>query len=479
MNKTKILLLLSFILIVLTTPLFSAKSPVVTKSTNPAAKSKLEHPIADNDLINNSVPVIKPKTSLGSTAPNNSPGVVIGNTWYDGQQLGSMGRMIEAYESDTMTAVHMSWMYLPSDQQYVDRAYKYNSYNLTNQTWGATGSPQDTAIDYGGFVGISVTNDNRAVIGGHNKTDTGSYSGDFTPHFWWDSEPLSSSWIYQHRVAHDLHLVNFDNDRCVFPKFCYVEGPVDTVLHVVGIQSNDYGSPTAIIYFRRVGAEDNFTTSSWDDPAFVIDTIKNTPHDLEATDDGKVAIVWTAGLPCKGGSVGDPSGDYETCDQNTHRDFWRDNDVWYMTSDDYGVSWNERVNVTNYIDGELEEDEYRAYEDMSALIDQSGNLHIVWGGSRWPTNVYTDNIARVSACRIFHWSENWPYIRTVHDADWDQTGCDGTGYELNAAKMTISECRGKFYVIFTQFNDIPNGIDNDCSDNDGAAWHSDAANGEL
>jgi len=150
-----------------------------------------------------------------------------------------------------------------------------------------------------------------------------------------------------------------------------------------------------------------------------------------------------------------------------------------MTSDNNGVSWNNRVNVTNYIDGELEVDEYRPYTDMNALIDGTGNLHIVWGGSRWPTTAYSDNDAGFYANRIFHWSENQPYIRTVHNADWDQTVCNGGAWNLNASKMTISECRGNLYVLFTQFNDIPNGIENDCADQGSPGYPSGAANGEL
>lgn len=474
MKAFKVILLVGFVIIVFSNFLYSAKAPVKIKGINPAAKSKLIQSYDGNDQFDNSGQLSeKTKAPLGMATSRNSPGVVIGHTWYESQHNGTMGRMIEFHESDTLAAVHMSWMYMP-DRFFAGRAYRYNSYNLTNQEWGGTDIIQ-LEEEYSGYVSISVTNDNRAVVGGHSKGVDNLYD----PHYWFDFAPLNAYWGYNIQVPQTLQNYGaMDPHQVIWPKARFIETATDTVLHIVAMSDFSY-NPQGIYYFRRVGAEDN-PAAIWDDPPLIIDSAYNLSHDIAADEaGGKVALVWTANLPCEGSPPGSPSGDEFDCGASYNRYTQWDNDVWYMTSDNNGSSWNERVNVTNYIDGELEVDEYRPYTDMSALIDGAGNLHIVWGASRWLTTAYSENDVGFYANRIFHWSENQPYIRTVHNADWDQTQCNGGGWNLNAAKMSISECRGKLYVLFTQFNDIPNGVENDCADEGNPGYPSGAANGEL
>ncbi len=475
MKSFSITLIIVFIITVFITPsLFSAKEPVNINKTSPAAKSKLIQPVADNDQFDNSEQLSeKTKTPLGMATSSNSPGVVIGYTWYESQHNGTMGRMIEFHDSDSLAAVHMSWMYMPG-RAWVNRAYKYNSYDLTNQEWGGSDIIQDDS-GYGGYVSISVTNDNRAVVGGHDR----ELGGEYSPHYYFDVAPLNAFWGYDILVPPELQDYGGpEYQSAIWPKARFIETATDTFLHIFAQVSNpDAGDPQAIYYFRRTGAEDN-PAAVWDDPPFIVDTIYDISQDIAADEaGGKVALVWTANLPCETGVPG-PSGDEIDCGGSYSRFRQWDNDVWYAISSNNGASFAPAVNVTNYADGELEVDEYRPYTDMSALIDQAGNLHIVWGGSRWPTTAYSENDAGFYAGRVFHWSENQPYVRTVHNADWDQTQCNGGDWNLNAAKMSISECRGKLYVLFTQFNDIPNGVENDCSD-ESSPGSSGGANGEL
>ncbi len=85
-----------------------------------------------------------------------------------------------------------------------------------------------------------------------------------------------------------------------------------------------------------------------------------------------------------------------------------------------------------------------------------------------------------NSSRLFHYSENSSNIRTVASAEWptDSVSCGPGAWNINIAKMSLSECNGKLYALWTQFNDVPNGITDDC-----ASWsssqYSGSANGEL
>ncbi|MEA3296810.1 MAG: hypothetical protein U9R56_02975, partial [candidate division Zixibacteria bacterium] len=99
-------------------------------------------------------------------------------------------------------------------------------------------------------------------------------------------------------------------------------------------------------------------------------------------------------------------------------------------------------------------------------------------------------------CRMFHWGENNGFntdhsdglprgnIRTVANLDWSgvedpELECNGGAWQMIGSKMSLSECDGKLYFLWVQFNDLPNGIGGDCAER---AWAGDAvgaANGEL
>jgi hypothetical protein len=50
---------------------------------------------------------------------------------------------------------------------------------------------------------------------------------------------------------------------------------------------------------------------------------------------------------------------------------------------------------------------------------------------------------------------------------------------MNLSKMTMSQCNGKHYIVFVMFNDIPNGVANDCAARAFTGGGAGAANGEL
>jgi hypothetical protein len=258
----------------------------------------------------------------------------------------------------------------------------------------------------------------------------------------------------------------------IWPAMCWQEG-VDTILHVFAQESRpDAGAAQPVAYFRCVNP---LGDAIWD--IFrCVDTVHTLAQDCDCTDEGKVAIAWTANLPKPG----------ETASSN---DYWawsqRNNDVWVQVSNDGGCTWDPRINVTNY--QEDGEDGFRAFTDLSLLIDSNDSVHVVWNALYWPGDAEaTGSLPDIQRARIFHWSgisisKDPNDINVVHDANWVGDSCSVGAWNLNASKMTISECDGKMYIVFVQYNDenADPPVVNDCAVEGSPGGYRGRANGEL
>ncbi len=405
---------------------------------------------------------------LGAVTASQSPGTVIGHTWFDYQHSGSMGRMVATgtHPGDIDTfLVHFSWMYLPVPEiTYEQREYRYQVFNATVGGFGTETGLQPEE-DYAGYVGIDVSGSNHAIVGGHNKQD---WPNDLSQsHFYRDFGPGNSFFNVNSRVPDsltDYGGVTPAGDGAIWPKFRFVEGPDDTVLHVIALENEEPDwNLQALFYFRGVCIQ-HFSVS-WQYPPFVLDTVLPVAHDIAANKDGKVALVWLANLPCPGDLCDTCSAGTDCADLTVY-----DHDLYYQVSTDNGADWLPRVNLTRNV---RDEPGYRPLTDLSALITADNNLHIAWGARLWPIPV--DGALRG---RIFHWSEDVPYFRTVHNFEWDQTTCNGGAWNLNAAKMSLSECDGKLYCLLVQFND-PGIMMDDCAAPGNPGFPHGAANGDL
>jgi len=143
-----------------------------------------------------------------------------------------------------------------------------------------------------------------------------------------------------------------------------------------------------------------------------------------------------------------------------------ENNVWYAVSGNQGGDWiagtgngsigHEVVlgtapgaNITQYASGS----KYKAHGDLAVLITSDDYLHIVWNCRQWINSYEAYN--RKSA--IFHWSEDVPFMRTITRADWAlESACSVSDQDCDVCKMTISECDGRLYVLYTQFDNAAN-----------------------
>jgi hypothetical protein len=388
------------------------------------------------------------------------------------QHNGSMGRMIDwGHTTDSGLIIHFSWTKLPT-QEFVNKKYAYNAYRTGSGTFlGETGLQPDG--DYGGFVGIDVADDNRAAVYGHDNQGAGIQA-----HAYFQDVQSGSAFSTECRVPDSLAAFGGEvGQGAIWPKFRYQEAPSQIpVLHALAqVSKPNAGDPQAIYYFRKVGVG---AEGTWQYPPYVVDTVFDIAQDVACSStDGKVALAWIANRP-------NPL-DCDTCSSNEGQQFCQwDNDVYFQLSYDYGATFQPRVNLTKNIDGV---DGYRPYTDLSTLITSDNNLYIAWNARVWPADANYGGQAGLYRCGMFVWGENLGFDNegrgnTVEavNLEWDQTICTPGAWNIQGSKMSLSECNGKLYYLYVQYNDIPAGVEDDCAARGiSGSDITGAANGEL
>lgn len=395
-----------------------------------------------------------------------SPGATVGTTWWDEQDKQSSGQRVVLSTEGGRVLVHHGWTWAP-DADLSVRHYRYRAYDVGAGGYMSEVSVQPTWWEIGGYVDVNVTGENRAVVSGHSREMAGPYR----LWSWWDEGAGTGTFTYSDYPPDSLvHYAIPANRVLLWPRTAYVEGANDTVLHMIAQMDKQGSTPGAVYYVRRVGSEGS-ESAYWEYPPRVIDTAYSLgAYQMAATENGRVAVVWVANVPCAGDD--DTVSGYG-CSGNTE---W-DNDLYCQVSNDYGVTWEPRVNITKYSAGAGVS--WRAHSEIGAIFDGSGELHVVWAAAAWPRTAPGAGEVAQTASVIGHWSESAPSVVTVHDADWNQTVCDGGSYALNVGDVSVAECRDRLYVLFVQFNDPEAGVMNDCASATYPSYPHGAANGEL
>lgn len=421
---------------------------------------------------------------------SNSPGLQVGTTTYDYQANGRQNRQVDWRGTQN---VHFTWMVQSSFDLGDDRGTAYEFWNASAappklEFQGGAGGTGGTDIhprlgggnNYSGYVGMDMAPDGRIVISNHHQLgdpknqstvwpDLSAGGGFFAPYrsrvpdttAGYDADPDTSSFIWP---SAEIQIGDFLWDANTDP---------DTVIHVFAQESlTDAGAPQKIHYFRRVGG---YTAYAWDYPAMVVDTVHDIAQTVVASrTSNKVWLVWTGNPP---GIVGD--------NESISRGLQRVNDLFYMSSSDMGTpgTWGAKVNATGF---DSSTTSWVLHTDLSALVGQTDDLlHVIYdarevgpdpaGGLGIYQHFY--------GCRLFHYVEG-DRPRVIKDANWDldpDNPCHGGAWnEMSIVKMQLSECDGKFYAVFVMFNDIYNGVNDDCHNRAFASSEaSGTANGEL
>lgn len=398
------------------------------------------------------------KLSLGSQ-PTTSPGTLVGITTYDMQHNCTMGRQI-AHGNDQY--LYFDWTYKDDNILGGARYVAVGQYDIAQCQLapGAFASMSRT-----GYCGIDVYDGIWPVPAAHQ-----SYSGT-NPHAYWDDDypvpPPGDGYIGEPVIT-----------SFIWPKIDMDDDGVETILHMVATLPAAAGDPNVFIYYRRVGPY-GAGMGVWSSGT-IVDTGMNSNITVASSPfSDKVALVWNAPADYRRDTPDEFASQYE-------------NDVWFAVTDDNGAFWESiptGVSIGHTVDhgilggydngtgGNLTtyawDGDYKAYCDMSALwstIDSPDDyLQIVWGCRQWSgiSVIYRRNSA------MFHWSQKTDVITTVAVADWDVGGaCYAHAWGGDIAKMTISQCDGRLYIVYTQFGNA----DQPCTDVDS---RNHVLNGEI
>jgi hypothetical protein len=465
MRKLSLLLVLSLVISVLAVSAFAAKAPV-TQKANPYLLGNMaqEYSFADKVPSTASGAVsVSPWVPGYSKDASAAPGVVVGLTWYEYQHNGRVPRM-SGWGTDGTNGfiAHFSWMDMPGVELSA-RSYAYNNYGTTTGFMGGGAVKIQAAEDFAGYVAARVMPDNRMTVWGHEapaalKNQITGYD---------QADPILGFFSCRSRIpdavaaangAHFTPASAGGSEEAIWPSIAYQEWGGQTYMHIAGTEAPPATESHAIFYFRRVG---DCGSETWPTPSavFVIDTTETLSIDIDASQtSGKVAIAWSAGTAV-----------YGECDTCSPLEPWpglgglnqMDNDMYVQISTDAGATWQNRINITKY-PGESQ-DAFRAYADANVLIDSDDVVHVTWPARYWPANAVEDGQAGLYRNRIFTWNDVVQSVRTVHDANWDQEHCTPGAWNMQACKPQMSECNGRLYVIFVQYNDAPAGRLDDCA----------------
>ncbi len=414
-----------------------------------------------------------------------SPGLQIGTTTYDIQSNSRQTRQVN-WRATQM--IHLIWM-RADDLEYTDRGTGYNFWDPDEAELGFADVGCDVHArspdNYSGYVCVDVDTEGKVVIANHHNVGTG-----YASTVWYDFGAGSCFFSpYRSRVPDSVQEYGLPpgeiatgNNEVIWPYMEYHIFDGDTITHVFSQHSPGDATASAVTtYFRRVGSD---TLGYWEYPPMLVDTQQCIAQIVTASRiSGKVALVWQA-----------PPGQYPGDPESLTRDgldpglgvTQRTNDVYYMISTDMGDTWGPKINMSAY---DSTQGGWLGHGDISALIDSNDKLHALWPAREiLPTSASEDGglgeYAHFWGSRLLHWDEVHNEVRPVKDANWDlpDSGCVGGGWaEMSIVKVSLSECDNKFYAFFVQFNDIYNGIDNDCAHGRYTGEYSwqGTANGEI
>jgi hypothetical protein len=404
------------------------------------------------------------RASLGVSFPSESPGAVLGYTYYEYQANNYQGRMVRAgrnYDvstlSDSLPLIHFVWMNAPT--AILGSGHRGPSYSYYDAAAGAYQPEVEMTFDpqRSGYFNMDVSKGNRPVVVGHYNP-TGDVT-DYHPYLWYDASPGNQGFAQKIQIPDALttweNPYTGDAGNVIWPHVAFQDGP-NAGEHVTHVAAVTVGGSQVLYYFRKVGNTSNYTlgqlsscadpliASGWDCP-YVPDTVQSTVAGVEASkQSGKVALFYTTNLP----AIGDPC---DTCSQNNSlggaRDAW-ENDMYYQVSTNYGASWGNTKNVTHNVAATAD---WMPYNDMDGMWDSNDEFHIAWVGLNWARYRLEGNPG--FGCRIFHWKESFGNeeinsgdARTAMQLIQDPTDCNGNPFNLNYGKINLAECNNNLYI---------------------------------
>ncbi len=397
---------------------------------------------------------IEPTVALGGNQASASPGYVLkANNYMDFFSNHTLGRQA-AWGNKT---INFSYCFLPTTDYNLARVYGFSAFDgVSGLASGSFPGP----MERGGFVSVAANPVTGAgMIAGHNRPTSTDL---IQTRIYYDQIPAGHFWAMSEIPDALTKPATFGGSaaQVIWPTVAFMLNGNDTVTFI--FNASDDTPNNVIQMFRKQGV----STPSIPGPAWTFcfaDTVPAISQFVATSKTSKKVI----GVYLDETAQGIAKGNSE------------DQDVFYRVSNDAGLTWSARINVTN---NQPNVAGYRPLLEVSALIDKNDKVRIIWNAFPFPADAYTVNTTAGMPCRILQWIEgatpSTGTLTTVNNAEWEPGLCTGGYNIMNVGKVSISECDDRYYVFWEQFNDRPAGILNDCANLVGAGtdW---AANGDI
>lgn len=399
----------------------------------------------------------------------------VGDTWYDYQTNGTIGKMIA---KDPAGGIHITWM----DGEMADlantpRAQKYNYWDPNAEAWISVEGEPASSDDRGGYGSIWITNEDapRGMVFFHQGTDDlATYCGiDF----------LAGIGAFQ-----EHRLPNYPEQTVIWPQG--VMSP-ENVIHVV------YNRRDADMISYCRGILDGDNVEFLENPIQISNSQFNSYRIARSPVSERAAIAFLY-----------PRLGFEP------NELWEGLLVWQMNSDMYlvttedGENWNfeNPRNITDciYADGRQEGeaaygDTLRPFSTFDMIFDQGDNLHIVFDARMLKVQPEEDWVERppvdgvtLAESHLFHWSEENDEFSCVATGWWDHNIYDEDGrlirridpgywHESNVCQPSLGyDDNGDLYCVFNIYPPDDYSVYNLCngdiaatvSEDNGATWYN-------
>jgi hypothetical protein len=407
----------------------------------------------------------------------------IGDTWYDFQKNGSMGRMISVTSGGYR---HVSWMYTnavyPGTQRYV-----YGVCEPTGGPWNGV-STVDGGATNAGYSNQTHLSDGTSLVIYHRTAGSPTWNSAIAI-----DAAVCGGFFNRHYDLPDSIVGALSANPMMWPKG---EVQHDTAnggrdyLHVVGTEGNTAGGAVCVIAYERcyfsVDRDTLICQSYWGGSTKTYkmfhDVYAGTlPHISPFDSSCSITPVVAVSKVSKRVAIAfmrpaDPAG---TCDHG--------GDVNYIESMNLGNDWingtnwpAQDYNITNYGGGSGD----KAFSDLSACYDFQDSLHIIW--------VATDHDATQpgtytpSDARLYHWSKKAGISIVAQQSQPYATNIAGA-HNSWISKPSISSSDSLYHpgtdsvylwVTWTQFDTLDIGADGygngdifgSASNTGGATW---------
>ncbi|MBK6764859.1 MAG: T9SS type A sorting domain-containing protein [bacterium] len=367
---------------------------------------------------------------------------VAGTTYYDYQHNGTAGKMVSV---DELGFVHLSWTNGENFNS-SDRHTYYNVWDPTTEQFTITNGRIDV-VSRGGYVCGALQPDGFYFPAFHEEISTGA-----TAHAAASIDLIAGAGAFN-TVEPEYLVENGAELEIIWPK---IARSPNGKLHVVSTEnplSGNAGDPQRIYYSRGIPQynELGFGINIVWEPVTgglqysELDTVMVISPDVACSrHSDRVVIAWSK------------SRDDLTADPTQYN-----NDIVYIVSEDGGLNWSEEVNITNFIYEDVDcasgdtlicdADTFRAYTDMSVVLDENDNIHFAF----MTMNYYAleGTISRYAG-QIWHWGSDYGYmspIMALENSYLDTNWADDLGdwqRALQRPNLSVDTETGHLYCAF-------------------------------